>query len=274
MTTPPPTDERHGREAYEAIHAVNYSTLKHILRSPAHYQDSLKEKDEEDELRFAVGTLAHAMILEGKDLRDFYAIKPSGMSFATKEGKAWRDAQTLPILKEDDANSIPGMAEAIANDEEASAILRACQEREVSVRADIQGVACKGRLDGFGRDIEGKSIIADIKTTRDARRHAFSKRIAELHYDFQCEWYSRLKQAQDKLEQKPGAVWIVVENKSPFAVACYYPEADVWASGKKKVERALTLLMKCREENSWPGYASGIKPISMPKWANREDEES
>ncbi len=222
-------------------------------------------------MRFAVGTLAHAMILEGKNLLHFYAIKPAGMSFATKEGKLWRDAQTLPILKEDDANSIPGMAEAIAKDEDASAILRACQERELSVRAEIQGVQCKALLDGFGLDVESTPTVVDIKTTRDARPHAFSKRIAELDYDFQTEWYSRLKQLQDGLEKKPGAVWIVVENKAPFAVACYYPEADVWASGKKKVERAMTLLMKCREENSWPGYGGGIKPISMPRWANKDE---
>lgn len=264
------------RIEYEGLSGVNYSTLKHILRSPAAYQESLRTKDEKeieaDKVRFAVGTLAHGMILENKDLRHFYAIKPAGMSFATGEGKLWKAQQTLPILKEDDANAIPRMAEAIASDPDASEILRACPIREVPVVAEIEGVMCKGLLDALGMDVNGMAVIPDIKTGPDARMEAFQKKIVNLSYDFQAEFYSMMKQAQDGLTQKPWAVWIVVENRAPWGVQCYYPEPDVWASGRRKVMKALNILKECRKTGLWPGYSEGVKPISMPRWANWEDD--
>ena len=70
-------------------------------------------EESEDELKYAVAKLSHAMILEGKDLRSNFAIKPAGLNLATREGQEWKKAQTLPILKEEDANRVPRMAEAV-----------------------------------------------------------------------------------------------------------------------------------------------------------------
>lgn len=262
------------RTEYDQIDAVNFSTLKHILTTPFHYQDALAQKQEqteEDKLRYAVGTLAHAMVLEGKNLMSMFAIKPKGMTFASNEGKAWKARQTLPILTQDEADSIPRMADAVANDPEARKILELCPLREHAVVTEIQGIRCKALLDAYGSDTAKKPLIPDFKTTRDASPYGFKKAIADRDYDFQCEWYSRLQMAKLELKEPPQFVWITVENVRPFIVQCYYPEPDVWKSGRKKADRALELLMKCRETGEWPAYGGGLQGISMPTWANKED---
>lgn len=241
------------RAEYTALPGCNFSTLKHLLRSPAHYQESLKEK-EEDDLKYAVGTLAHAMVLEGKNMLDLYAIKPEGMSFATKEGKAWKAEQTKPIL-EADAAKVPLMAEAIAKHPLARAVLARCQEREAPAQADIDGVLCKGLFDAFGRDSSGTGVIPDFKTTTDARKFKFRRKAEfDLDYDLQSALYKQL--ALNARDMECETVWIVQETSAPFAVMIYQPGPDLIASGNDKLAKVLTLWKECEASGIWPAYQS------------------
>lgn len=259
-------------EKYAAIPAVNAGRLCAILKSAAHYQDALLTPDEEEEKenkeKFAVGSLAHSMVLEGKDLRHMYAIKPAGMSFVTKEGKAWRDAQTLPILKEEDANSIPKMAESLAKDPDSRDILKRCQDRELTVVAEIQGVLVKARFDGMFSDLDELPWIPDLKTSIDPSEESFSKSIYNLNYDFKAEFYRRVYEAS--FGKRPGFLWIAIEKRSPHCVCCWYPDEKTERSGHRKFERAMNLYLTCTKTGEWPGLSSGIKPIGIPKWADKE----
>lgn len=271
------------REDYDKIDAVNFSTLKFILQSPAHYQDKLahvqelqeaeteeqKQEAQDDRMRFILGTLVHAMSLEGKDLRDLYAIKPKGMSFAKTEGKIWKAEQRLPIITHEEAEGVPRMAEAIAKHKVASELLAACPLREHAVTAEINGVKCKALLDGYGSDKKRIPLITDLKTCRDASPRGFRQAVHNRDYDFQAEWYSRVTRAKYNLEQPPEFAWVAVETKRPYVVQCYYPKADTWQSGRKKADRALEILMKCRETGEWPGYSSELLGLSMD-WKDEE----
>jgi len=271
IPTTPGTYEGLSFEDYAAIPAVNAGTLAVILKSPEHYQAALnKPADEDDKEKYAVGSLAHSMVLEGKDLRSMYAIKPAGMSFATKDGKAWRDAQTLPILKEEDANSIPKMAEALARNEDVRDILKRSEHRELSVVAELSGVLVKARYDALFNDLSGTPFIPDLKTTVDPTEESFSKTIYNLDYDFKQEWYRRIHEAV--YGKRPGFIWIAVEKKEPHGVCCWMPDEKVERSGHRKVERAMNLLLTCRQTGEWPGYDGGIKTISLPKFAQKELE--
>lgn len=272
------------RELYDAIDAVNFSSLKHILVSPLHYQDYLKqqleekdEKQEEEELvRFATGTLTHGKVLEGKDLITEFAIKPKkdstgrAMSFATTEGKLWKAQQVKPILTQAQADAARFMSDAVAKDKQAAAILKHCTEREVITQGEIAGVKCKALLDCWGRDTDQLVVIPDLKTTLDASPDGFAKKCANLDYDMQCHFYRVLKADEMKMESLPSWLWIAVENSRPWAVQCYSPDTDAVMSGRRKVEQALTRLRVARESNNWPAYGGGIKVLSLPKWATRD----
>lgn len=270
------------RSEYDAIDAVNFSTLKHINVSPAHYQAALQDQREKRALdpeseegkdqrtRYIVGTLVHAMTLEGKDLRHLFAIKPKGMSFAKTDGKEWKAAQTLPIITQDEADGAPRIAQAIANDKDAREILDLCPLREHAIVVEIDGVMCKALLDGYGSDKKKIPLIPDIKTCRDVTERGFSQAIQDRHYDFQAEWYSRLVRAKYKLEAVPEFVWIAAENKRPNTVQCFYPDADCWKSGREKVDRAFATLKECRKTGKWPSFGGGLKSIGVPGWRAKE----
>lgn len=258
-------------EEYRAHPSLNFSLAKHLLKSPAHFKSAQdEEREETDAMR--VGTLAHAMILEGKNLLDLYAIKPEGMSFATKEGKAWRDMQTKPILKEEDSNSIPRMAESIAANTDAALILKGCVNKETPVFASLQGVECKALIDSHGRHPKGGLVIADFKTTLDASPWKFSKTVFDMDYDMQAAWYSDILAMVLGDDVAPLWYWIASEKKAPFANAVYAPNDEMMQSGRSKVERALTIYKECVESGEWPMPYQGIKLLSLPKWVKTGGE--
>jgi hypothetical protein len=249
---------------YRAHPALNFSLAKHLLKSPAHFKAAQdEEREETDAMR--VGTLAHAMILEGKDLRDLYAIKPAGMSFATKDGKAWRDEQTLPILREEDANSIPRMAQAIVSNQDAAAVLRGCQHREMPIFGTVMGVECKALLDVAGC-VDGAWVIADLKTCQDSSARSFGWTVEDMHYDLQAAWYSTILATIHDLETPPFWVWLAIEKAAPFVNRVF--TAEHWMdSGMEKLERVLTLYKECMASGVWPMPYGGMTALERPSWA-------
>lgn len=249
---------------YRAHPALNFSLAKHLLDSPAHFKAAQdEEREETDAMR--IGTLAHAMILEGKDLRDLYAIKPEGMSFATKEGKAWKAEQTLPILKEEDANMIPRAAQAIADHPEAAAVLAGCQWREKAIVGTMYGVECKALLDVCGTN-GVQWVIADLKTCQDASPRSFAKDVANRHYDLQAVWYSTLLGIVEQLEIQPYWIWLALEKSAPFVNAVYTAESWI-ESGTSKLHKVLEIYRECTASDQWPMPFRGITKLERPVWA-------
>lgn len=254
------------RADYDKIPALNFSKAKLLLRSPSHYMAGLWEPDDPE--KYAVGKLVHAMVLEGKDLRNTYVVRPKGMDYRSNAGKAWRDAQTLPIIIEGDNEKIPKMADAIAMHSVARQALSHCKDRELVVVTTMSGVKVKCMVDMSGFDADGRLGFVDIKSTLDARPEFFAKRCASepFHYDMQNEWYGSLLVLKHQIESRPWSLWIAVESKPPFAVACYAPDETMIASGVEKMRDALTTFKACQASGNWPGYHLGIQLISAPRW--------
>lgn len=254
------------REEYIATPGLNFSKAKLLLKSPAHFKAAEEEEEKEPTEAQQIGTLAHAMVLEGKDLRSMYAIKPDGMTFASNAGKAWKAEQTLPILTQDQADMIPGIADAIARDPFASAALKGCVHRERMALGSLQGVWCKGLLDCAGSD-GSKWAIGDFKTTVDASPRAFEKLAYKNDYDLQAVWYSDLIALEQGLEEPPFFFWIACEKAKPFVNAVYHPSEAMMDSGREKLTHVLDLYKRCQETGKWPGYTTGIVELNPPAWA-------
>lgn len=248
-------------QEYRKAPALNFSLAKHLLKSPAHFKAAQDEEIEEtDAMR--IGTLAHAMILEGKDLRDLYAIKPVGMSFATKEGKEWKASQTLPILKEEDANMIPKAAQAIADNPHAAHFIKSCQYREMAIRGTIMGVECKALIDvcGYG---EGGWAIGDLKTCQDASPRKFAYTVHDRDYDLQMVWYSTLLAQREGLEDMPYWNWFAIEKTAPF-VNVVYTGHEWIESGMRKLETVIDRYKECTASGEWPMPYRGIQNLERP----------
>lgn len=277
------------RAEYDATDGCNFSTLKHILTTPAHYQDALKAQEEkradedneeakEELVRYAVGTLTHARCLEGKDLLSLFAIKPKkdstgrAMSFATTEGKEWKKAQTLPILTQAQADTAQFCSDAILKDPQARAIMERCKEREHAIITQFGNVKVKMLLDAYGTDDKGTPLVPDIKTSFDNSPEGFAKAVRDRDYEMQATWYTRGVSVRYGLpeETKPTFAWITVLNKRPFIVQTYFPSPRMWRRGNRKVNRALELLLQCRQSGNWPAYGGGLMELDYPAW-DKED---
>lgn len=252
-------------QEYLDIEALNASRGKLLLRSADHFKNTEDQPDTEAQ---SVGTLVHAMAIENKDLRDTFAIKPEGMKFNTKEGKKWRDAQTLPILESESARKVPLMADAILNHPQAYALIKSAYKREHVIVRDLRGVKCKARVDMVARDDRNRVGVIDIKTTRDARPEAFAKRAADedFCFDMQICLYRQLVALEEETDL-PWCAWIAVENQAPpFGVNVFYPDDDFIQSGNERLSAVLSLYKTCTETGLWPGYAHGVKCLALPKW--------
>lgn len=254
------------RDQYCAIPNLNWSVLKHALRSPAHLKAALTGSDEEKEPTEAqlVGQTLHAFVLEGKKFDDLYAIKPAGMKFNTREGKAWRDAQTKPIITEETALGIPRMAEAIANHRAANWILNDCPRREHCYTAELEGVAVKGLLDA-----DGDRMFLDVKTCEDASPEAFAKTVYNYGYAGQLSFYADLKAMALGLEEAPRFAIIAAEKKPPYAVMVYELDQAAIEFGRQQYSKCLRIYKECLESGEWPGYADdvAVQTLSLPAWA-------
>jgi len=251
-------------EEYRAHPALNFSLAKNLLKSPAHFQAALTETREPTSAMH-IGTIAHAMILEGKVLADLCAIRPHGMSFVSKEGKAWKAEQTLPIISEDEESDLNLMTQAVRQNVYARSILMGCQHRETPLFASVMGVECKALLDCHGTDGE-QWTICDLKTTQDASPRGFARSVADMHYDLQVAWYSAILAKHEQIETPPFWTWIAVEKKAPFVNVVY--TADQWhESGLRKLEIVLDRYKECSASGKWPMPYQGIHQLEKPSWA-------
>lgn len=251
-------------DIYRSADGVNISSLKDMGKSPAHYLAKLTEPKAEPTPAQVFGTLLHRAALEPHKLDGSFAVKPEGMTFTTKEGKAWRDAQTFPIITAEQNEALKGAAVSVASHPAAAAILEGAR-REVSVfrrviRNTPDGLLLKGRLDIVAEDSQGATTIADIKTTEDASPDGFARSIAAFGYAQQAAFYMDLLEAS-------FFVFIAVEKTPPYAVGVYCLDAESIALGREKNQRHLDLLEKCTESGVWPAYSKEIETITLPRWA-------
>lgn len=249
---------------YRKHPALNFSLAKHLLTSPAHFK-AAKDEEQEETDAMRIGTIAHAMILEGKSFEDMYAIKPKGMTFASAEGKLWKAKQTLPIIKADDANAIPRMAAAVAKNTSSEYLLKTLEHRETPVFATLKGVECKCLLDSHGQEF-GQWSIADLKTAVDASPRKFASVVMDRHYDLQMVWYQSILATMMGMETPPLWSWIVVEKKPPFFNIVYTGE-DFQESGERKLELVLDRYKECQESGKWPFLLNGVHKLKKPSWA-------
>ena len=252
---------------YDSIEALRWSHGKLLLKSGKHFKAGQIEA--EDESKFAVGTCVHGKFVEGKDLRSLFAIKPKAIDFRTNIGKAWRNAQVLPILREEDSEAVEKMADALLLDPRAKQFIASCQLREHVIVQMLQEVRCKSRLDMVGFDHEGRPGFVELKTALDVREEFWIKRCLKepFHYDGQVEFYAQMLARAWELEGRPWSVWLCVENKPPYDVAVYAPVNYMIASGIDKVRTVLNRFKEYSASNVWPGVSSnGIREIDAPEW--------
>lgn len=253
---------------YRAAEGISKSALDYIAppRTPAHYRayiDGLLRVETTPAMR--LGSLIHSAILEPDKAE--WVVRPEGLLFTTKEGKAWRDAQTKQIITADEEATITGMRDAVWSHPAVKRVLK-WASKEVSLFAkDEHGTLRKGRIDALP---ESGNVIVDIKSCASASPDAMSKSMAAYRYDVQAAYYLDLAKllSLDKSE----FLLVCVEKTPPYAVAVYAIDHDAVEWGRKQYQSDLALLRHCEAENHWPAFTQEITTLSLPAWAQKQAE--
>lgn len=255
------------RASYNRIEAVNYSLLKHFDRSPAHVREQeLRPKEATDAM--ALGTAIHCAVLEPKKFATKYVVAPT-VDGRTKAGKeAMAEFTTASVGKSmigsEEMEVVRFISESMC--ETARTLLSSPGRNEfAAVWTDPEtGLRCKGIIDRLTTYL-GWTVIVDIKTCQNASAWAFKGSVAKYKYHEQAAFYLHgldcLAPAQRRF------LWVAIETERPYGVAVYEPDEETLEEGRKLYRQHLRMYAECKSNNTWPGYADGISPLSLPKWA-------
>lgn len=253
-------------DLYHSHYAVSNSELKLIADFPGRYLAKKKGLLNETSDALAFGRRFHVAVLEPERFAAGFICKPQSMSFATKEGKAWRDLQTKEVVPYDDYQMMLDMAASAHAHPAAGPYLREKGRYELSAFAKHErtGVELRCRFD----KLTASKVIVDLKSTLSARPFSFLKDAAYRRYHQQSAFYQDMPERfNDTCE---GMIFIAIEKKAPYPVLCFEFNTRSILKGRSEYERLLDVYKKCVEENRWPGYSEETELLDVPDWALSE----
>ena len=253
---------------YRAMPALNYSTLKPGLDSPAHMRHAIDNpREASDAMR--LGTAVHVAALQPALFAERYAIMPA-VDRRTKAGKAEAEAfdadhADKDILRDTEAASCRAMLLAIHANPAARAAVRKPGLSEVACNWVRNGAECKCRID---RVVKGWGIV-DVKTVRDASPRFFETEISNRQYHLQAAMY--LDGARACGLVGPDAVYciVAVSNTEPHLAAVYHIDDHALRAGAWEMDMLIEMHRHCTETGVWPGYSDQVESIGLPAWRRR-----
>lgn len=260
------------RDEYDVLERVNFSTLKHMAKSAAHYRQAITEPAGDTDPK-RLGRATHLAAFEPEKFRATVA-KWEG---AVRRGKEWEAFKAKnegrELLTADAFDQCIAIQKAVRAEPLARPYIS--QGRgEVTIAwtfattdrgANNYSIECKGRI-----DFDAKDAIVDLKTTRDASPDGFGRQVWGLKYHAQAAWYvDGYKRATGI--RKPY-VLVAVESTAPYVVQVYRVPERHLELGREEYREWLDRLAICRETSTWPGYADCELELELPRWAEPDDD--
>lgn len=254
-----------------------------------------KRPPAQDSAALLFGRLVHVIILEPNRLHTFpedsgfVLLDPKKVGL-TKEGKeaaspkqttAWKDKvaeveKSGRRVMDIDAwramvTKAEAVAEAVHNHPEASRLLAAAVEREVSMYAEHPtGAPVRGRLDLLGPD-----FIADVKTCRDADPKRYDRVIDGLMYHVSAANYIDIARANGLTVDE--FLFICVETEptlgGEYRVSVLELHEDAIDKGRDLMADACERWLANGRVIDLPDYGDGRHVVDLPPWAYDNDFE-
>ena len=262
-----------GREAYVALKSMNWSTLKHMARSPKMFQFRLANP-EPTKPAYLFGRAFHAALLEPAAFLERFVVAPDFGNLRTNKAKDARDAWladnvTREVLSHDDMAQILAMATAVRSHKVARELLDVIvPEKTIEWKDEETGLACKARLDMLGPD-----FLADVKTSRDPAPRAFARDAADHLYHGQMAFYFDGARTLGLIPKHAEPPFLIVPEKSePYDVVVFRLHRNLTLEPGRALYRSLLRrFLECSAADWWPGIASELKILELPGWAPGAD---
>lgn len=268
------------REVYDRISRVNWSTLKFMKRTPAHYRaeiQKVKKKKSDDTDALKIGRAVHLAVLEPERFVSSIAVWDGG----DRRGNLWNQFQAkhsnLEILREKDYQQVKAISDAVRADRDAgpylqngsSEVTMLWTHKEPANGAPGFEVECKGRLD-FGSNA---GVIVDLKTALDGSPDGFAWAAHKLDYRAQAAFYVDGYAAANGGELLPYVI-VAVEKEEPYVSQVYTLEEEDIDMGREIYRAFLRELAECRRTGIWRKYNNGPMRLPLPRSMRSDDDAS
>ncbi len=256
------------REQYDAIPALNWSTLK-LMHKKAKVAKFLMDHPSKDTDAMRLGAATHVAVLEPEKFDSLYVVAPE----CRRGTKVWNsfveDHPDQSILKPAEYNDITWLGTAVRKHPKAAELLAApTQSTEVTVIWDCEGMLCKSRIDWIGLPYNGPTVVMDLKTTIKELGHRSDQFDGEIGRRFYHEQMAFYRGALDSISPAPRPFYILaVEKGAGHDVAVIEVTEDQLDAGRARYLDLRRDYQWCRDNNKWPGYCDGIAELELPDWA-------
>ncbi len=212
--------------------------------------------------RMDLGTVAHAVLLEGDESGVELIDADDWRTKAAKEARdIARAAGKVPMLAKD-MYTVRAMVKAAVDAIYVSELCEYWMEAipEQSLIWQEGGTWCRSRPDKLTKN--GR-VYFDFKTTQDANPAKFVRNIINNGYDIQVALGIRGIKALIP-DANPTAVFVCQEIEPPYAVSFVSLEPQFLSIANERLELALYRWRDCLQHKEWPGYPSRVCYVSAP----------
>lgn len=247
------------RSEYNAVHAMNFSTLIHGRKSMAHLKWAIDNPREQTDAML-LGCAWHLALFEPADFDKrifiFHGKKRIGAEWDECE-KLASDAKGYALI-EAQYESVIGMRDAVTRNAQARALLKSEGKGEFAIKwADAESeVECKGMLDRLCKIDYGGILqpwIIDGKTCGDCHPKALKYTVEDYGYHVQAAMYLDGANAMSGQIIDRRFAWIFQEKTPPYDTVVYEASDNQISEGRRIYKDLLKKYVECKKTNVWPG---------------------
>ena len=269
MGLPINTNLRMSMQEYLRTPALSSSALAMADTSMAKYLAYKQGRVKFESKALDLGTAVHAMIEDSESWHELYTIKPEGMDYRTKEGKAFKEEnQWKNIIDRETAATVFGCYEAWKSSPDRLIMIARESQGEVEIsRFWHEGeTLCKVRADRLvtvsGSDNEylaetwpslfnpiSNTIVVDFKTTSrssDPRSWYYTSKM--FKYPLKSSHYINGFNAD-------AFLWVVLETTPPYQISRYLLGPNLRDSCIDRRSSLLSQIKNCEASGVWPGLS-------------------
>lgn len=249
-------------EDYLRLPGVNWSTLKAMGDSPAHYRVAC-DQGHKDTAALNTGRLIDCLLFTPELYASRYAVRPAAFqNYQTKAAKEWRDSivsSGMEPTTEDAADAARAIVKAVRAHPHAGRFLAAGRYQVPLTWTDKEtGLPCKGLADLIGSAFGG--FVIDGKSTVSAAKRKYLRDFAKFKYHGQLAFYRMGYEAVHG--ERPSFIGhIVYEKTPPYDVGLFAFDSYIIDAGEDEAHEFLRRVADCRARGEWPGRYPDIEHV-------------
>lgn len=245
--------------------------IAHILisQSPAHAWTAHPRLNPDyrtrEEDRFDIGTVAHALLIEGREVVQVVDA-PDWRTKDAKEAKASiRAGGRVPLLLhqwETVSEMVEVARSRVLAVDASPPLFRDGKPEATLLWNEPDGTLCRARCDWLRDD---HMAIDDYKTTSaSANPERWIRTMLGIGGDIQAAFY--LRGLERLTGERAEFRFVVQETFPPYELSVVTPGAEMMEYANAKVDYALKLWSECLSSGNWPGYEPRVAVADLPAW--------